>query len=540
MKHVVVIGSGIAGLIAAVEAARTSRVTLLTKSTLGESNTHYAQGGIAAVTSTDDSIASHVADTLDAGNGLCWPPAVDVLCAEGPQRISDLVSFGVNFDRASGGDSGDFARGLEAAHSHARILHAGGDATGAGISAALVAAVKANVADIREYDFVADIVTHTHESGRNTVTGVTVLTSAGPETIEADAVILASGGAGQLYRHTTNPAVTTGDGVALAFRAGAVLSDVEFYQFHPTALAVPGSFLISEAVRGEGAVLVNSAGDRFMTKVDPRAELAPRDIVARSIQREMMAQGGVPVLLDATALGADFLAKRFPSINAACARYGLDWARTPIPVTPAAHYWMGGVATDTFGRSSVEGLFAVGEVACTGTHGANRLASNSLLESVVFSHRAVAALDEPWPVDPPSVRWADQPPLAHLRIQEPGFERAGEAGTSAVNHISQTAKKPDVIDRIELQTMMWDNVGLARDAAGLESARARIAGWRAAPVANRLFPDWEDANLLLLASAVTEAALAREESRGAHYRLDYPETLPGSARPIVLVEKGDS
>jgi L-aspartate oxidase len=540
MKHVVVIGSGIAGLIAAVEAARTSRVTLLTKSTLGESNTHYAQGGIAAVTSTDDSIASHVADTLDAGNGLCWPPAVDVLCAEGPQRINDLESFGVNFDRAAGGDSGDFARGLEAAHSHARILHAGGDATGAGISAALVAAVKANVADIREYDFVADIVTHTHESGRSTVTGVTVLTSAGPETIEADAVILASGGAGQLYRHTTNPAVTTGDGVALAFRAGAVLADVEFYQFHPTALAVPGSFLISEAVRGEGAVLVNSAGERFMTKVDARAELAPRDIVARSIQREMLAQGGVPVLLDATALGADFLAKRFPSINAACARYGLDWARTPIPVTPAAHYWMGGVATDTFGRSSVEGLFAVGEVACTGTHGANRLASNSLLESVVFSHRAVAALHEPWPVDPPSVRWADQPPLAHLRIQEPGFERAGDAGSRSTSDSSHAAKKPDVIDRIELQTMMWDNVGLARDAAGLESARARIAGWRAAPVENRLFPDWEDANLLLLASAVTEAALAREESRGAHYRLDYPETLPGSARPIVLVEKGDS
>jgi L-aspartate oxidase len=530
MKHVVVIGSGIAGLIAAVEAARTSRVTLLTKSTLGESNTHYAQGGIAAVTSTDDSIASHVTDTLDAGNGLCWPPAVDVLCTEGPQRINDLVNFGVNFDRQGDG----FARGLEAAHSHARILHAGGDATGAGISAALVAAVTANVADVREYDFVADIVTRTHESGRRTVTGVTVLTSAGPETIEADAIILASGGAGQLYRHTTNPAVTTGDGVALAFRAGAVLADVEFYQFHPTALAVPGSFLISEAVRGEGAVLINSAGERFMTTVDERAELAPRDIVARSIQREMMAQGGVPVLLDATALGADFLATRFPSINAACARYGLDWARNPIPVTPAAHYWMGGVATDTFGRTSVEGLFAVGEVACTGTHGANRLASNSLLESVVFSHRAVAALDEPWPVDPPSVRWADQPPLAHLRIQEPGTDQRNVVDQPGV------VDRPDVVDRVELQTMMWDNVGLARDAAGLEAARTRIAGWRAAPIENRLFPDWEDANLLLLASAVTEAALAREESRGAHYRLDFPDTMPGSARPIVLIEKGDS
>ncbi len=521
MKHVVVIGSGIAGLIAAVEAARTARVTLLTKSTLGESNTHYAQGGIAAVTSSDDSIASHITDTLEAGNGLCWPPAVDVLCGEGPGRIADLVNFGVNFDKSTDGSGAvGFAPGLEAAPSHSRNYHAGGDATGSGISDALVATVKASVSDLREYDFVIDIATHTPVDGHPRVTGVTVLTSRGTETIEADAVILASGGAGQLYRHTTNPAVTTGDGVALAFRAGAVLADVEFYQFHPTALAVPGSFLVSEAVRGEGAVLINNSGDRFMTKVDERAELAPRDVVARAIQREMLAQGGEPVMLDATALGAEFLGRRFPSINAACARYGLDWARTPIPVTPAAHYWMGGVATDTFGRSSVEGLFAVGEVACTGTHGANRLASNSLLESVVFSHRAVAALDEPWPTDPPSVRWVDQPPLANLVVNEPSKQGA------------------EVVDRIELQTMMWDNVGLARDAAGLEAARARIAGWRAAPVNRRLFPDWEDANLLLLASAVTEAALAREESRGAHYRLDFPETVPGDARPIVLIQKG--
>jgi len=521
MKHVVVIGSGIAGLIAAVEAARTHRVTLLTKSTLGESNTHYAQGGIAAVTSTDDSVASHIADTIDAGNGLCWPPAVDVLCSEGPQRIADLVNFGVDFDQSAG----EFARGLEAAHSHARILHAGGDATGAGISAALVAAVTARVADLRAHDFVIKLLTDESPNGsRRVVRGVRILTSSGPEDIEADAVILASGGAGQLYRHTTNPAVTTGDGVALAFRAGAVLADVEFYQFHPTALAVPGSFLISEAVRGEGAVLINDSGERFMTAVDARAELAPRDVVARAIQREMLAQGGQPVLLDATALGADFLSKRFPSINAACARYGLDWARNPIPVTPAAHYWMGGVATDTFGRTSVEGLFAVGEVACTGTHGANRLASNSLLESVVFSHRAVAALDEPWPSNPPSVRWDDQPPLAHLRITAPGKDKTAQT---------------EVVDRIELQTMMWDNVGLARDADGLLAARERISGWRPAKKKHRMFPDWEDANLLLLSSAVTEAAIAREESRGAHYRIDFPETSPGSARPIVLVEKGD-
>jgi L-aspartate oxidase len=349
---------------------------------------------------------------------------------------------------------------------------------------------------------------------------VQVLDADGMHFIEADAVILASGGAGQLYRHTTNPTVTTGDGVAAAFRAGAVLADVEFYQFHPTALAVPGSFLISEAVRGEGAVLIDANGERFMQKIHPLAELAPRDVVARGIQRTMIEQGGQPVLLDATALGSDFLAQRFPSITKACRSYGLNWGRDPIPVTPAAHYWMGGIATDTFGRTSISGLYAVGEVACTGAHGANRLASNSLLESIVFAHRAVKALGEPWPADAPSVRWQNSSPLTELELLEP-------------DHTS-TAQ---VVDRVELQTLMWDNVGLARTQSELGSALTQLHSWRPADPAHRLFPDWEDANLLLLARTVTEAALAREESRGGHYRLDFPDTDSAKARPITLARK---
>jgi len=516
MAKIVVVGSGIAGLIAAVEASRAHEVVLVTKANLAESNTHYAQGGIAAVLSTDDTVAEHVADTLSAGAGLCWEPAVEVLCADGPRRINDLVNFGVEFDR-----SGDhFAMGLEAAHSHARILHAGGDTTGADISDALVATVRRTATEIHEHTFVSSIAVEADAQGQRRIVGLEVIDADGTHFLEADAIILASGGAGQLYRHTTNPAVTTGDGVAAAFRAGALLADVEFYQFHPTALAVPGSFLISEAVRGEGAVLINAQGERFMQKIHPLAELAPRDVVARGIQSQMLAQGGEPVLLDATALGNDFLTERFPSITKMCRSYGLNWGREPIPVTPAAHYWMGGIATDTEGRSSLPGLYAVGEAACTGTHGANRLASNSLLESIVFAHRAVKTLGSAWPENAPGVRWASAGPVAELSLQEPDFKPGSP-----------------VVDRVELQTLMWDSVGLARTGAELESALDKLHSWRPAPRDHRLFPDWEDANLLLLARTVTEAALARLESRGGHYRLDYPATNPTLARPITLVRK---
>lgn len=509
---VVVIGSGVAGLLAAVKAARDHDVTLITKDVLAESNTHYAQGGIAAVTSTEDSVAEHVSDTLYAGAGLCWPPAVQALCEHGPESMNELVRFGVEFDLAEAQNAASqYALGMEGAHSHARILHVGGDATGAGISRALVQTLKRSNAKILEHTLATELVL---DNGR--VAGLQVLSSEGLEVLEAQVVVLASGGAGQLFRHTTNPSVTTGDGVALALRAGAVLADLEFYQFHPTALAVPGSFLISEAVRGEGAVLLNNRGERFMQKLHPMAELAPRDVVARAIQQEMLAQGGAPVMLDATGLGAEFLNKRFPSITTACRNYGLNLTKQPIPVTPAAHYWMGGVATDALGRTSIPGLFAIGEVACNGSHGANRLASNSLLESVVFADRAAEILSQPWPEPFEFQRFRDQPPLAEISVD-----------------LAYDSAAP-VVDRVELQTLMWDNVGLARDAAGLSAASKTFQGWRAQTRSMRLFTDFEDANLLALAKAVTASALARTESRGAHYRLDYQATNPDFARPITV------
>jgi L-aspartate oxidase len=517
MKKLVVIGSGVAGLIAAVEASKTHEVILVTKSNLGESNTHYAQGGIAAVTADNDTIAEHVADTLAAGADYCYEPAVQVLCKEGPERINDLIRFGVDFDK----QGAKYALGLEAAHSHARILHAGGDTTGADISKALVETLRETATEIHEYTFVVDF-----EVVNGAITGVHLLDASGKHFVEADAVILASGGAGQLYRHTTNPNVTTGDGVAAAFRAGAELADLEFYQFHPTALAVPGSFLISEAVRGDGAVLINNQGERFMKKIHKDAELAPRDVVARGIQAEMISQGGQPVLLDATALGADYLNQRFPSINKTTRAYGLDWSKNPIPVTPAAHYWMGGVATDTWGRTSVKGLFAVGEAGCNGAHGANRLASNSLLESIVFSRRAVQVLDEPWPTQAASVRWKENGLLCEIELLD---ESDSQIPKSARN----------VVDRVELQTLMWDTVGLARTGNQLGATRAELDKWRSADANNRLFTDWEDANLLLLSRAVTAAALAREESRGGHYRLDFPATNPSMAKPITIVRKAN-
>lgn len=507
MAKIIVVGSGVAGLVTAVKASSRHEVTLITKDVLAESNTHYAQGGIAAVTSNLDTVAEHVSDTMFAGAGLCWKPAVEALCTDGPLSLAELIRFGVEFDR----EQGEFALGLEGAHSRARILHSGGDATGAGISRALVETLKNSNVQVFEHTLVTDLLL---ENGK--VAGVKTFSSDGTRELLADSVVLASGGAGQLYRHTTNPRVTTGDGVALALRAGAVLADLEFYQFHPTALAVPGSFLISEAVRGEGAVLINNAGERFMTKVHPMGELAPRDVVARAIQQEMRRQGGDPVLLDATKLGKDFLENRFPSINATCRKYGLNWAKQPIPVTPAAHYWMGGIATDTVGRTSIDGLFAVGEVACNGSHGANRLASNSLLESVVFADRAAMVIGQPWPQNFGFARFQDQPPLAELSV---------DLGYSADDQ---------TVDRVELQTQMWDLVGLARQESELLQAQESFNRWRPVSVDKRLFTDYEDANLLDLARALTASAIARTESRGAHYRLDYPEPNPSYARPITI------
>lgn len=499
MSRVVVVGTGIAGLITAYRASRRHEVVLVTKSELAESNTKYAQGGIAAALFPDDSVASHVEDTLRAGAGLCDPGAVQVLCGEGPQRVRDLIALGVEFDRVTSGEHrGELARGHEAAHSARRVIHAGGDATGLAIEVALLSAVKSLAVEVHEHTFMRELVVERDPAGARRVVGVDVIDASGARrVIRADVVVLASGGAGQLYSHTTNPAVTTGDGVAAAMRAGAALADVEFYQFHPTSLAVPGNPLVSEAVRGDGAVLLDEHGHRFMLDVHPDGELAPRDVVARGIARAMAAQGGRPVLLDATALGRDHLEQRFPGITRACLQHGVDWAVQPVPVTPAAHYWMGGIRTDVEGRTSLAGLFAVGEAASTGVHGANRLASNSLLESLVFAWRASDALDR------------DAAPLA--------------ADTTLADTMLDGSES---FERAELQELMWSLVGLERDAVGLALAASRLASWTAQ---GDTVDDGEKRNLLDLARLIVHAAQRREESRGAHERLDFPETDPALA-----------
>jgi L-aspartate oxidase len=491
--RVVVVGTGIAGLIAAHRASERHDVVLVTKSRLSESNTRYAQGGIAVAMFPDDSVESHIADTVRAGAGLCDPVAVEILCTEGPQRVRDLIALGVEFDRVEG----ELVRGHEAAHSSRRVLHAGGDATGFAIESALLRAVRRRAIEVHEHTFVTDLVV---DDG--TVCGVDVIAADGaPHRIPGDVVVLASGGAGQLFRHTTNPEVATGDGIAAAWRAGAAVSDLEFYQFHPTALALPGNHLVSEAVRGEGAVLRDADGERFMADVHSDAELAPRDVVARGIAQAMARQGGQPVVLDATALGADFLRTRFPGITAACAERGLDWTVEPVPVTPAAHYAMGGIRTDIDGRSTLPGLLAVGEAACTGVHGANRLASNSLLESLVFAWRAADALDVA------------------------GSPLALTTSSSALVPVAGAT----TVDRDALRDLMWRHAGLERDAAGLAEAAAALAGWRAddPTPAGR-----EDANLLDLGRLLVHAALRREESRGAHSRTDFPETTEAWALSV--------
>ncbi len=496
--RVIVVGTGIAGLIAAYRASAHHDVVLVTKAELAESNTKYAQGGIAAALAPGDSPERHIADTLAAGAGLCDPRAVEVLCTEGPARVRDLIALGVEFDRDR---DGALARGHEAAHSQRRVLHAGGDATGLAIEVALLRAVRATAVEVHEHTVMSDLVLEeTH--GQPRVIGIDAMRVDGAAVrLLADAVIIASGGAGQLYRHTTNPRVATGDGIAAAWRAGAEIADAEFVQFHPTALAADGSPLISETVRGEGAVLVDERGDRFMLAVHPDAELAPRDVVARGIAEAMARQGGRPVLLDATgvesARGTGYLAGRFPTLTRMTRAHGFDWTREAIPVTPAAHYEMGGIRTDLEGRTSVPGLFAIGEAACTGVHGANRLASNSLLESLVFAWRVVDALDAPHPGALVTERG--------VRVEALPGRRPGEA------------RRPR---RAEIQDLMWQAVGLSRDAAGLVAAIRTLDAWE---VVGDDIAAIEDRNLLDLARLTAHAALAREESRGAHHRVDHPD-----------------
>jgi L-aspartate oxidase len=538
-KQIIVVGSGIAGLIAAIELSAQHAVTLVTKAALAESNTRWAQGGIAAAMFSDDSVADHIADTLTAGAGLCNPAAVEVLCTEGPARIRYLIRLGVAFDH----HDGQLAKGLEAAHSYPRVLHAGGDATGLTIETALVRAVRSNPAiTVLEHTFADDLIL----SPSGTVTGLRILDKHGtPATLPADAVILASGGAGQLFLHTTNPTVATGDGVAMALRAGAQLADLEFYQFHPTALATPNlessastTFLISEAVRGEGATLLDNHHRRFMQHIHPSAELAPRDVVARGIARQMSAQQNQPVLLDITAKTPAYLAARFPSIDAATRARGLDWSTNPIPITPAAHYWMGGIRTDLFGRTSVPGLYAVGEVACTGVHGANRLASNSLLESLVFAWRCAHLFI----TDESGLEEAE----SDLGLAARSFEGAGLQPRHHFAH-NEGALAPEahpvrpidiqphptarLTDRATLQSIMWNFVGIERSGHGLKEAALRLTLMRSG---SSTVHELENRNLIQLASAMVRAALARCESRGAHFREDFPETSPALAHSLIF------
>jgi L-aspartate oxidase len=491
---VLVIGSGVAGLVAALESADAGHdVTLLSKSDLATSNTRFAQGGVAVVLGQDDTVAEHVADTLVAGAGLSDPDTVGILCFEGPDAMRELIARGVEFDM----HDGELAHGLEAAHSHARILHAGGDATGAGIAYALIEQLRQSPVVIRERTTAVDLLV-----ANDRCVGVRLLDG---EELRADAVVLATGGAGQLFPYTTNPQVATADGIAMALRAGVIAADLEFYQFHPTSLAAPGNFLISEAVRGEGAVLLDVDGNRFTE------ELAPRDQVARAIAAQMAAQGGTPVRLDATKLGGEFLARRFPNIDAASRAQGFDWGVEPIPVTPAAHYYMGGVRTDAWGRTSLPGLYAVGEVACNGLHGANRLASNSLLEGAVYGRRVVEAFAMGDAQDPFEPAWAD--PIA---IDLGGGDEDAEP-----------------FSRSDLQQLMWDAAGLARNADDLGEAARELGTWRAPGVTDA--KSAEDANLLVVARAVVASALARHESRGGHYRTDFPEPDPAQARHSAVM-----
>ena len=583
-RRLAVVGSGIAGLYAALLAAEAGAdVVLLTKGAPAESNTYFAQGGISAVLdepSPGDTVAAHIADTLKAGAGHCNPAAVRVLCTEARRDIAGLGRFGVRFDLD---DDGGPALGLEAAHSAPRILHAGGDATGAGIANALICAVLAAQATGRIRLLGHATVTALLQQGRR-VTGVEFLQDGRAGSLQADAVLLATGGAGQLFAQTTNPSVATADGLALAWRAGAAVADLEFFQFHPTCLVRLGGgagaeygldpLLISEAVRGEGAILVDAHGRRFLHGYHPDGELAPRDVVSRSIALHLAALGDPNghVYLDARGLeearGAGFLAKRFPTLTQRTREAGIDWTRELVPVAPAAHYWMGGVSTDLHGRTTVPGLYAAGEVACTGVQGANRLASNSLLEGLVFGRRAVEAFLGDLPprgasqdsTTPRAVSAAGGLPLTHASV---ALSRDFAIGDSAAvpyvpekcaeasgilsreldplprtGPIDDFAAEPGEFSREALRRLMTAKAGVLRSGDLLREAGTTLAGWfeDVCPEVAPLSADpraHEDANLLLAAQLLVHAARERTGSLGAHYRDD---SLAEPAVPDTLDE----
>ncbi|HEY0756561.1 MAG TPA: L-aspartate oxidase [Ktedonobacteraceae bacterium] len=520
---VVIVGGGIAGLSVALRLPGHLRIALFTKGQLGESNTRYAQGGLTVALGSDDSPELHLQDTLAAGAGLCDTHAARILAEEAPAAVSWLISMGVVFDRARPGDVHATTDGLllgrEAAHSRWRILHAGGDATGAEIERALVAEVKRRA----HIHVCAETFVHRLLLENGVCVGLEALDSNGEAfAVYAPATVLANGGAGGLWLHTSNPAGATADGLALAWRAGAALTDLEFMQFHPTVLVVNGgSHLISEAVRGEGAHLRNHAGERFMPRYHELAELAPRDVVARAILSEMLAEETAYQYLDLRHLDAERMYERFPTISALCREQHLDLARDLLPVAPAAHYCMGGVMTDTYGLTTLEGLYAVGEVACTGVHGANRLASNSLLEGLVFGLRLAEGLTE-----------AQAPrALPAGRIAHDVFVYDDPAYDADLLH-AQPDEQRIAQSRRQVRQLMWQYVSLRRDQEGLLEARRQLHELRqdllrVDPVLQPQPAAWtawrETVNMFKSAELVIATALQRRESRGSHWRSDYPQ-----------------
>jgi L-aspartate oxidase len=524
----IVIGTGIAGLTFALNVARTGRVALITKKHRAESNTNYAQGGIAAVVAQDDTFDLHVRDTLVAGDGLCRAEVVRQIVSEGPALVRELIEFGVRFSKRET-DDGGFDLGREGGHSKRRVLHAG-DITGREIERALLAAVAQQpTISVFEDQIAIDLIT-TRKIGRdgpNRCLGCYALDekSGLVSVFAAPVTMLATGGSGKVYLYTSNPDIASGDGVAMAYRAGARVANMEFIQFHPTCLFHPEArtFLISEAVRGEGAILRGKDSQPFMSRYHAMADLAPRDIVARAIDAEMKKTGSDCVWLDITHKDAAFVRDRFPNIHAKCLEYGYDMTRQPLPVVPAAHYQCGGVMTDVDGRTDIACLYAAGEVACTGLHGANRLASNSLLEAVVLAHRAaLQAVAE-----------------AHGSVAVPGPLPAWQSGDAA---------DPDELVVVthnwdEIRRLMWDYVGIVRSTKRLQRARARIQNlqreidefyWN-----YKVTPDLiELRNLALVATLIVESALNRHESRGLHYTLDYPHKDDAWLRDTVLQKPG--
>ena len=506
----IVVGSGIAGLYTALLAKEQGSVLIITKGSIDDCNTKYAQGGIAAAIGRNDSAELHCQDTIAAGDGLCDDEAVRILVNEAPDRITDLVNFGLPFDTLDG----EIALTMEAAHSIPRILHAGGDATGEHIEVTLSNQVGSSRIQVLEDCLATEILV---EKGR--VSGIKALDchTGSIEEFGCRSLILATGGAGQLFKYTTNSEIATGDGIVLAFKAGAEIVDMEFFQFHPTALRLPGvtPFLISEAIRGEGGILRNVEGYRFMPDYTPEGDLAPRDIVARSLVYEMKKTGSDRVFLDATHLPPYVTTTRFPHIYRFCLNHGLDITKGLIPVAPAAHYMMGGIKTNSWGETNIAGLFATGETACTRVHGANRLASNSLLEAIVFSKRVIE-----------KTRKAVKPPIA--------------SKSSEIHHTLNQRQVPQAVPAPSLsalQQLHWDKVGIIRNKESLTEAANILAAWQKSLPQPTDRPSHELNNLVLTGRLVTEAALLREESRGAHFRSDFPQRSPQWQRHTVFTSK---